>query len=287
MPTARLDDTLEMYYEDDDFTDPWRTPEAVVLHHGNAKNCRLWYGWVPPLARQYRVVRLDARGFGRSTVPPESYPWSLTNFSTDLLHLLDYLGLERVHLVGETVGGTISLQFAYEHPERLHTLTVCSSPFKFAGVPTYQEYYRLVQDEGVEGWARKTASRRLDPGQSAPAHREWYIQQMAQTSRRVVLETLTYLSTQDLSPVLPRIQTPTLILVAADSSANTPERTAMARLLPNARLVAIPGTSGYVQHSAPEHCVAAWREFVGRLSHTPGAKTGSGTGRHPRSRRPR
>ena len=36
MPTVKLDETLEMYYEDDNFTDPWRTPETVVLHHGNA-----------------------------------------------------------------------------------------------------------------------------------------------------------------------------------------------------------------------------------------------------------
>jgi pimeloyl-ACP methyl ester carboxylesterase len=41
----------------------------------------------------------------------------------------------------------------------------------------------------------------------------------------------------------------------------------MAELLPNSRLLAIPGTSGYVQHSAPEKCVAAWLEFVGALNH--------------------
>ena len=113
MPTVKLDESLEMYYEDDDYTDPWRTPEAVVLHHGNAKSSRLWYAWVPLLARQYRVVRLDARGFGRSSLPPEGYDWSLSNFSTDLLRLLDKLGLEKIHLVGETVGGTISLQSTY------------------------------------------------------------------------------------------------------------------------------------------------------------------------------
>ena len=71
MPTVKLDETLEMYYEDDDYTDPWRTPETIVLHHGNGKNARLWYAWVPLLARQYRVIRVDARGFGRSSVPPK------------------------------------------------------------------------------------------------------------------------------------------------------------------------------------------------------------------------
>ena len=77
MPIVQLDPTLEMYYEDDDYTDPWRTPETVILHHGNAKNTRLWYAWVPLLARQYRVIRLDARGFGRSSIPPEGYDLSL------------------------------------------------------------------------------------------------------------------------------------------------------------------------------------------------------------------
>ena len=117
MPYARIDDTLEMYYEVDDYTDPWRPSETVVLHHGNAKNARLWYAWVPLLARQYRVVRLEGRGFGRSTVPPEGYGWSLGGFAADIVGLLDHLGLEKVHLIGETVGGTISLKFASEYPE--------------------------------------------------------------------------------------------------------------------------------------------------------------------------
>ena len=77
MPTADLPGDLSMYYEDDDFTDPWARPDTVILHHGNAKNARLWYAWVPLLARDFRVIRLDARGFGRSSVPAPGYPWSL------------------------------------------------------------------------------------------------------------------------------------------------------------------------------------------------------------------
>jgi 3-oxoadipate enol-lactonase len=65
MPIAQLPGDLQMYYEDDDFTDPWSQAETVILHHGNAQNARLWYAWVPLLARDYRVIRVDARGFGR------------------------------------------------------------------------------------------------------------------------------------------------------------------------------------------------------------------------------
>ena len=73
MPIAQLPGDLQMYYEDDDFTDPWTTAETVILHHGNAKNSGLWYAWVPLLARDYRVIRVDARGFGRSSIPAPGY----------------------------------------------------------------------------------------------------------------------------------------------------------------------------------------------------------------------
>ena len=271
MPVASLRDGLEMYYEDDDYTDPWRTPETVVLHHGNAKSSRLWYAWVPLLSRQYRVIRVDARGFGRSNVPPAGYDWSLSGFAADLLDLLDRLDLGKVHLVGETIGGTIGLQFAYEHPERLHTLAACTSPYNFAGVSTYREYHRLVQEEGVESWVRQTADRRIEPGHGDPAHHQWYANQMMQTSQQVVLETLAYLATQDLTPILPKIETPTLVLVGRDSSMNTPDRArSMAELLPHGRLVEISGGTGYIQHSDPPGCVAAWQEFIGLLSHSRG-----------------
>jgi len=126
----------------------------------------------------------------------------------------------------------------------------------------------MVQGEGVSGWVRKTAGRRVNPA-SDPAHHQWYIDQMSQTALRVVLETLAYLSTQNLTNVLPQVRIPTLILASKENAAggHTDHTQAMAQLLPNARLLVILGTSGYVQHSAPEKCVSAWREFVGALRH--------------------
>jgi pimeloyl-ACP methyl ester carboxylesterase len=263
VPTANLAGELVMHYEDDDFTDPWSPADTVILHHGNAKNGRLWYAWVPLLARNFRVIRVDARGFGRSSVPAPGYPWSLEGFATDLVHLMDRLGIDRAHLIGETIGGTIALQFASQFPERLHTVTTCTSPYKFRGIQTYLDYFEVVKQHGVETWVRQTAHRRLEPGASDPGHQEWYIQQMSQTAQHVVLETLAYLATVDLTPVLPKITTPALVLVGERSSTNTPDRAqGMAALLPRGTLVEVPGTSGYVQHSAPAQCVAIWRDFV-------------------------
>ena len=80
-----------MHYEVDDFTDPWREPETVLLLHGNAESGDAWYGWVPHLARHYRVVRPDMRGFGASTPMPRDFPWTFDRLIEDFTSLMDRL----------------------------------------------------------------------------------------------------------------------------------------------------------------------------------------------------
>ena len=159
---ARLDDGIELFYTVDDFTDPWTSPETVVLHHGMAKNHKLWYAWVPILARHYRVIRFDMRGMGQSQVPEPGYPWSVDNFAQDLLGLVDRLELERFHLIGETVGGSIAMRFATQHQNRLLSLTACTSPTSFND-PHHGESADLIEKEGVAAWVESTIGRRLDP----------------------------------------------------------------------------------------------------------------------------
>jgi len=58
MPTLRIDSNLEMHYRVDD---PWTEPATIIMLHGNAESGAVWYGWVPHLARHYRVARPDGR----------------------------------------------------------------------------------------------------------------------------------------------------------------------------------------------------------------------------------
>jgi pimeloyl-ACP methyl ester carboxylesterase len=267
MPTVSLPGSLEMFYEDNDYTDPWRPPDAVVMHHGQAKSHKLWYGWVPELARQYRTLRIDARGYGNSSVPAPGYDWSLEGFADDIRNFLDAMGLDKVHLVGETVGGTISMRFAHMYPDRLKSLTVCSSPFKFVGASSYVENRDLVAAQGVEPWVRQEMDRRAPPGDNDNGYREWYAQLMIPTAQHVVVETLTYLSTVDLTAILPEITTPTLVLISEGEYNREPGRAdGIVSLIPGARLEVIKGTSGFVQHTDPDKCVDVWRKFMGSLS---------------------
>src|SRR5437762_13907593 len=108
MPTLRATPDLVMHYEIDDFTDPWRDRETILMLHGNAESGAAWYGWVPSLARRFRVVRPDMRGFGQSTAMPRDFPWTLDIVIDDFARLMDALGIQRFHLVGAKIGGTIA-----------------------------------------------------------------------------------------------------------------------------------------------------------------------------------
>src|ERR1700712_4738553 len=104
MPDVKIDDTLTMHYEFDCFVEPWRTPEAILLVHGVGGCTEEWYAWVPPLSGKYAVVRVDLRGWGKSTVPPQDYPWSMDSFAADLKLFMDKVGLKKVHIVGTKLG---------------------------------------------------------------------------------------------------------------------------------------------------------------------------------------
>jgi 3-oxoadipate enol-lactonase len=266
MPHARIDDGLEMYYEVHDFTDPWQQAETVVLHPGNLKDHRLWYAWIPLLARDYRVVTLDARGHGRSTVPPPGYPWSLENFARDLHGLLDRLEIPRAHLIGETTGGPITLQFAHDYPQRVLSVTQCTAYFKGGPSGPKPDDWKEIQAHGLAAWVQAKMGYRMSPGNDDPRYAQWYASVMSSHAQHVAEETLRYLGSMDMTETLGRIEAPTLILAGEHSETLPTWSQPMQALLPNSKLVVLPGAYGFVQHTAPRECVDAWRAFVDGLA---------------------
>ena len=178
MPNFRPSPDLDMHYEVDDFTDPWRQPETILMLHGNAESGLAWYAWVPELARHYRVVRPDMRGFGESTAMPRDYPWTLDRLIDDFCLLMDHLGIDRFHLVGAKIGGTIARAFAARRPERVITLTVVGTPPPLrvgAAERVPRADPRCSRPHGVEHWARQNMGDRLGSA-FPPEGVEWWTQ---------------------------------------------------------------------------------------------------------------
>lgn len=95
--------------------------EAVVLLHGGAIDHRMWDLQFEELARDHRVIRYDARGFGLSNSPFGEY-----RHFEDLRQLLHGLALQRPHLVGLSMGCRSAVDFAIAHPAELGALVLCS-----------------------------------------------------------------------------------------------------------------------------------------------------------------
>ncbi|WNC71347.1 alpha/beta hydrolase [Thalassotalea psychrophila] len=98
--------------------------EAVVLAHGLGGNHVTWYQQVAVLAKAYKVITFDHRGFGSST---DNDKLGRAGFVSDLLALLDHLNIDKAALVGQSMGGGTAINFANKYPERVAGLVIADS----------------------------------------------------------------------------------------------------------------------------------------------------------------
>ncbi len=267
MPTARVAPDLEMHYRVDDYTDPWRSPEAVLLLHGNNESGAVWFAWVPYLARRYRVVRPDMRGFGESTPMPRDFPWTLEGVADDYASLMTQLGFERFHLVGAKSGGIVARRFAARHSGRVRTLTLVGVPPARRDVSARDRgLAREFEKHGTGDWLRKTMGERL--GSRFPAAGvEWWTSLMERTPVSTEIGYRANIPSEDTSADLPRITCPTLVITSEGSSLGSVAQTrAWQEQIPRSTLLVLPGDSFHAAATDADRCAAETLAFISRHS---------------------
>jgi pimeloyl-ACP methyl ester carboxylesterase len=101
--------------------------QTVVLIHGMFSNLSIYYFNIASiLAQEYHVVMYDLKSHGMSERVPDGY--DLESMSSDLLALMDYLELKKVHLLGYSFGGLIALKTALKAPELVDQLVIMEAP---------------------------------------------------------------------------------------------------------------------------------------------------------------
>jgi len=98
---------------------------TVVLSHGAGGSHVVWYRQVVALARRFRVITWDTRGFGRSTF--RSGVLSAEIAAADLLAVCDAAGVQSAHFVGQSMGGWWTVEAALSDPERVRSLTLANT----------------------------------------------------------------------------------------------------------------------------------------------------------------
>ncbi len=263
MPTFTTRDGLTLAYAISDFTDPWRTPDTMLLLHAAMGNSRRWFRWVPRLARQFRVVTMDLRGHGASQMPRPDQPFSLDHLVDDARELLDLIECDAAHVVGNSAGGYVAQKLAIHHGERVKTLALYGSP------PGLKRSHALtwiprIGQIGLERFLADTIHERFDAN-ADPKLVAWFIEQAGSNDPAFIARFVTHMCTHDFMDEVHRIGCPTLIVAAgkeAIGEASAYEQ--MRRLIPDAELVQYDTAAHNICDGYPDRCVDDLMGFLAR-----------------------
>lgn len=157
MPYATING-IRMYYLVDNGP-PSSAAEPLVLLHGFTGSVAQWAVVRPLLAAEHRVICYDLRGHGHTDAPEAIASYTIDAYAADLAGLLDHLGVERAHVLGSSFGGMVALEFALQHPTRLHSLILADTS---AG-PRCVEFSEPIaaHEDGIERALRYAAEHGL------------------------------------------------------------------------------------------------------------------------------
>jgi pimeloyl-ACP methyl ester carboxylesterase len=260
----------------DDFTDPWLpNRETILLQGGFARHSAFFYHWVPALSRDYNVIRRDLRGHGRSSGPsisarPEIY--TLDGVLADIIDTLDQLYVDKVHFFGESTSGMLGEILAAKHPDRLHSLTICSSPaYLPEGTQKFlafgeRSFPDAIRELGARGWAQKLAAQ---PGTMAvpdQAYRDWWLEQICASPDEGLASYAEFLCGLDARSYLAEIKIPTLILAPANSAATkVEEQRSIQQQIKGSKLVVVEGAGHEIYVDKANDCIRELKSFISQL----------------------
>ena len=218
----------------------------VILVHGLGINRQMWQWQIESLSPNFSVIYYDLLGHGESVNP--EIPCQLSQFSSQLLTLMDGLNLECCALVGFSLGGLIVQEFALNHPEKVNTLVLLNTA------------HGRTKSERKEVLSRVQQAEEHGPASTVEAALErWFSIEFSANNPEIMDKMRSWIKANDkyiypkiyrllaecdesLKDSISDIRCPTLVMTGEDDRGNSPEMShRMAALIPNARAEIIPG----------------------------------------------
>jgi pimeloyl-ACP methyl ester carboxylesterase len=246
----------------------------LLLLNGGMMTMAAWERIASPLGDSYRVVRCDLRGQLLSPGEPEP---RLEAHVADVIALLDFLGIDRVHAAGTSYGALVALRLATLHPERMASVIAITAGERIT--EKFWEATLRVREAALAAVAGGDGGRVLDlilPATYSPEYLEANAAVLAAHRHQTSLlppiwflglaRILSSLEGLDLTPDLPRIQCPALIVAGEEDRMFPIEHSrALAAAIPGARLAVVPGGSHGLVIEQPERTVEILRGFLASL----------------------
>jgi 3-oxoadipate enol-lactonase len=244
-----------------------RDAPVVALVNSLATDHTMWDPQIPALTADYRVLRYDARGHGRSAAPDGRYTMDM--LVDDLLGLLRAHDIRRAHVVGVSLGGLTAMATGLRAPPELVSIVPCDCradmPPEFArGI---EDRNRLVREQGMQAIADTMVQRWFTAPTlaAAPAYLERVRAMIRQTSVAGFTGCAEAIKTSGLRERAARIRTPALFVVGSDDAAlPVALMTDMQRELAGSELAVIAGAGHLANVEQPDRFNAALLAFLRR-----------------------
>jgi 3-oxoadipate enol-lactonase len=240
-----------------------RGSPALVFTGSLGTDLTMWTPQAELLKPRFCTLRYDIRGHGRSPVP--SGPYSIDDLGSDLLALLDRLGIERASLCGLSIGGMISMWVAAHAPERVERLVLCCTSGRLGPPSAWLERAAIVRADGVGAIADAVLGRWFTPAFAGA--RPDVIERM----RAILTATppegyagcCEAIAEMDLTPDLPSIAAPTLVIAGEQDPATPPEHgRRIADLIPGARFEVVSPAAHLATIERPDLTTAMILRFM-------------------------
>jgi 3-oxoadipate enol-lactonase len=272
MPMIQANDWTPLNYEVDDHTDPWERRPVLILLHGNGRNAQFWYQWVPYLSRDFRIVRPDMRGLGKSIFADGSaVDLSVESLIEDLVKVIGALGVDKVHFCGESMGGILGLLLAAQHPSLIKTLTLVSTPvfieeeMKERYALGYASRIEAMEKLGIRKWVSETTKITRLPADENPGLYEWYVNEFSKGDPDLQVRMSGIVNQANVTDILKDVKVPVLGLYPGEGQITSKSQERLLRnSLSDFSMRKLPTNYHMVQLLFPAVCCEQLRDFCFR-----------------------
>lgn len=274
MPTARTDDGFQLHYEEVGTGDP------LVFAHEFGGDHRSWEPQLRHFARRYRCLVYAARGYPPSEVPTSAEDYGQLRATDDLVAVLDTAGIDRAHLVGNSMGAFCALHCGLRHPDRVRSLTLGgigygsrpedAEPFR-AETETIATGYDTDGAEAVASWYGTGPARVQFRAKDPRGHAE-HVRILAEHDP--VGAAMTMRAVQQKRPALHELRDelatldrPVLVVAGDEDDRALEPSLVLKRTLPRAALAVLPRSGHVTNLEEPELFNTHLDRFLTQIEH--------------------
>ena len=224
-----------------DLAGPPEAPVVMLLHGWSATADLNWHPCFGPLSRHFRVLAMDHRGHGRGLRSDESF--RLEDCADDVAAVADALDIERMIVVGYSMGGPIAQLLWRRHPALVDGLVLCSTGAAFASTQRLRALFRVAGGLSATGAAGPVDS--LARGALGAVTRlngrrgdvPWGVEQIAQHDWRRLIEAGRQIGSYDARTWIGSVSVPTAVVATTEDEVVPPaQQLALAEAIPAATL---------------------------------------------------